>query len=78
MGKEIQLHLHLYKLLIGEIRTGHILDHLCRIRMCVNPFYTEPVTHQVNTLRGDAILFRGSTHDEKRIQGGPSVGPKGS
>lgn len=31
---------------------GLDLDHLCRNRKCVNPDHMEPVTEQVNTLRG--------------------------
>src|ERR1035437_1939003 len=28
------------------------LDHLCRVRHCVNPAHLEPVTRQENLLRG--------------------------
>lgn len=31
---------------------GLELDHLCRVRCCVNPGHLEPVSHQVNALRG--------------------------
>lgn len=31
------------------------LDHLCRVRHCVNPNHLEPVTHRENVLRGDGI-----------------------
>ena len=34
------------------IPIGLELDHLCRVRNCVNPFHLEPVTHQENTIRG--------------------------
>lgn len=30
------------------------LDHLCRVRRCVNPAHLEPVTDRVNILRGQA------------------------
>lgn len=30
---------------------GLDLDHLCRVRACVNPDHLEPVTHQENMLR---------------------------
>jgi len=41
-----------YELLIGPIPHGLILDHLCRIRACVNPAHLEPVTNRENLLRG--------------------------
>lgn len=31
---------------------GAELDHLCRVRCCVNPDHLEPVTHQENMWRG--------------------------
>ena len=31
-----------------------VLDHLCRVRHCVNPAHLEPVTQRENTLRGEA------------------------
>ena len=35
----------------GEIPAGLQLDHLCRVRNCVNPDHLEPVTPSVNTRR---------------------------
>jgi hypothetical protein len=42
-----------YKMLIGPIPEGMVLDHLCRNRSCVNPDHLEPVAAGVNTSRGD-------------------------
>lgn len=36
----------------GSVPDGLILDHLCRVRPCVNPDHLDPVTHQVNIQRG--------------------------
>jgi len=36
----------------GVIPSGLVLDHLCRVRCCVNPDHLEPVTVKVNTNRG--------------------------
>ena len=38
----------------GPIPEGLVLDHLCRVRHCVNPSHLEPVTQKENSLRGDA------------------------
>jgi len=41
-----------YERLRGPIPTGLVIDHLCRVRHCVNPEHMEPVTIRVNSLRG--------------------------
>lgn len=46
-----------YELLVGEIPSGCVLDHLCRTRACCNPFHLVPVSPGENTARGDAVLF---------------------
>ena len=32
------------------------VDHLCRVRACVNPDHLEVVTPQVNVLRGETVV----------------------
>jgi hypothetical protein len=56
-GRELMAHKLSYEAHIGPIPKGLILDHTCRMRACINPAHLEPVTHQVNTLRGEALLF---------------------
>lgn len=41
-----------YRLFVGEIKDGMVLDHLCRNRFCVNPAHLEQVTSKENTRRG--------------------------
>jgi len=41
-----------YELNVGPIPTGLTIDHLCRVRHCVNPQHLQPVTNHVNVLRG--------------------------
>lgn len=47
-------HRFAYTISIGEIPAGLHIDHLCRVRACVNPYHLEPVTQQENTLRGES------------------------
>lgn len=56
-GKRLMAHRVLYELMVGPIGEGLVLDHLCRMRCCVNPAHMEPVTVRENTLRGLAKLF---------------------
>jgi hypothetical protein len=39
----------------GPVPAGLELDHVCRVRRCVNPDHLEPVTHRENVLRGESI-----------------------
>lgn len=40
---------------VGAIPSGLTIDHLCKVRRCVNPAHLEPVTRGENVLRGDTI-----------------------
>lgn len=58
MGKDAKprlatAHRVAYEWLVGPIPAGLQLDHLCRVRHCVNPAHLEPVTARVNLLRGE-------------------------
>ena len=39
----------------GSVSAGLELDHLCRIRHCVNPCHLEAVTHAENVSRGTSV-----------------------
>ena len=51
-----------YETYVGPIPEGLDLDHLCRVRECVNPDHLEPVTRSENLRRsprmGDASLAK--------------------
>jgi hypothetical protein len=51
-GLEQYGHRYAYKQFVGPIPEGLILDHLCRVRHCVNPTHLEPVTNRENIMRG--------------------------
>lgn len=41
-----------YEAIIAPIPDGLTIDHLCRVRCCVNPAHLEPVTMRENVMRG--------------------------
>lgn len=45
-------HKFFYEFVFGEVLKGLVLDHLCRVRHCVNPNHLEAVTARENLLRG--------------------------
>ena len=54
-GRRRVAHLVSYEALVGPVPAGLQLDHLCRVRSCVNPAHLEPVTQAVNIFRGEGI-----------------------
>lgn len=51
-GKTASAHRVAYQLSRGPILDGLTLDHLCRVRHCVNPDHLEAVPFVVNNARG--------------------------
>lgn len=51
-GKKRLTHRVVWQLERGPIAPGMSLDHLCRVRCCVNPYHLEPVDMRTNILRG--------------------------
>lgn len=52
-GRLVRAHRLAFELIRGPIQDGLFLDHLCRVRCCVNPAHLEPVTLRTNNLRGN-------------------------
>lgn len=48
-------HLWFWKQVNGPVPEGLELDHLCRVRLCVNPTHFEAVTHEENVKRGTSF-----------------------
>ena len=57
-GRVQTSHRFFYEQLVGPIPDGLQLDHLCRVRNCVNPAHLEPVTVRENTLRSEGFAAR--------------------
>jgi len=56
--KYIMAHRFAYERQRGAIPVGLTIDHLCRVRCCVNPIHMEAVTNKVNVLRGVGRIAR--------------------
>lgn len=54
-GRSRAAHIVSWESVFGPVPEGLDLDHLCRNRGCVRPSHLEPVTRQVNLLRGRTI-----------------------
>lgn len=67
-----------YEALVGEIKDGLVIDHLCRVRRCVNPAHMEPVTNRENLRRGDGGINNlrrgGGTPKSHCVNGHPFSG----
>ena len=51
-GDMFKAHRLAWLVLVGPIKKGFHLDHLCRNRACVRPAHLDPVPQRENTLRG--------------------------
>lgn len=65
-NKHTTAHRYYYECEYGPIPEGLGLDHLCRVRNCVNPSHLEPVTQSVNNRRGNATKLTQAKADEIR------------
>lgn len=82
-GKHIKAHRLFYEHHKGPIGP-FVLDHLCRVRCCVNPDHLEPVTNHENIIRGEGPTAinarkthcpRGHKYDAvARVVNGPRAG----
>lgn len=50
-GKAYVAHRLFYEYFVAAIPAGLDLDHLCKVRNCVNPWHLDPVTRSVNNAR---------------------------
>ena len=72
-GEMVYAHRFSYELLKGPIKGGLEIDHLCRVRNCVNPDHLEPVTGTENWRRGFSASAN-NARKESCIYGHPFSG----
>jgi hypothetical protein len=53
--KQIPAHKWIYEHMRGRVNSSKQLDHLCRVRCCVNPNHLEEVTCRENLMRGNTL-----------------------
>lgn len=51
-GRQWSAHRESYELFVGPIPSDLVIDHLCRVRRCINPTHLETVTRRENNIRG--------------------------
>lgn len=65
-GRTWVAHRLFYTMYKNEIPDNLVIDHLCKVRNCVNPEHLEAVTQQENVSRGDSgRYFKSKTHCPK-------------
>lgn len=57
-GRTCFAHRLAYIRLVGAVPPGLQIDHLCRVRECVNPAHLEAVTARTNILRGESPVAK--------------------
>lgn len=70
-GRQVSAHRFAWRVLEGrDLAEGYQLDHVCRVRDCVNPAHLEPVTAGQNMLRMERSNY---DHDRQECRFGHSV-----
>jgi hypothetical protein len=68
-GERIYPHRYSYELVHGPIPDGLTIDHLCRVRHCVNPEHLEAVTHRENLRRSPVQVTTVNARKTRCIRG---------
>jgi hypothetical protein len=55
-GRRYPAHRWSFEQANGPIPDGLVIDHMCRVKSCVNPAHLRAVTQRVNVMAGDTIV----------------------
>lgn len=64
-GRDVRAHRFAFERANGKIPSGGMIDHMCRVRACVNPTHLRVVTNKENTTRnsvGPTAINAAKTH----------------
>lgn len=50
-----RVHRYAWHHLVGPIGDGLVLDHMCKVKICLNPDHLRPVTQTENTMAGESF-----------------------
>lgn len=75
--KQMGAHRWYYEQANGEIPDGMCIDHLCRVRACVNPDHLEAVTNSANLGRGPRVAGDECKRGHKRTEENTYFTPDG-
>ena len=57
-GRATRVHRFSYESFYGPVPKGLVLDHICRVRNCVNPTHLRLVTNKENILAGEGLAAK--------------------
>lgn len=70
--RSLQAHRHAWELCFGKIPHGLVIDHLCRVRCCVNPSHLEAVPAYISVRRGQAgIRAKEAAESRRKLKTSP-------
>lgn len=58
-----------YRFYKGDIPPGKEIDHLCKVKLCVNPEHLEAVPHKINMFRADQGVVAKNWHKTHCVNG---------
>lgn len=63
--KNVAAHRYIFEILVKKIKDGMIIDHVCRVRNCVNPDHLREVTPRINALENTISIAAMNTNKTK-------------